>query len=75
MRNITWCPCLNTRLNLNIGINYVERGVVKYLWISTECRSLQFNKCLSKFSRIPFILYKYTVVLGVFVPIELNFFQ
>ena len=28
MRNISWCPCLNTRLNLNIGINYVERAVV-----------------------------------------------
>ena len=31
MRNISWCPCLNTRLNLNIGINYVERAVVYVL--------------------------------------------
>ena len=28
MRNISWCPCLNTRLNLHIGINCVERAVV-----------------------------------------------
>ena len=28
MRNICWCPCLNTRLNLNISINYAERAVV-----------------------------------------------
>ena len=28
MRNISWCPCLNTQLNPNIGINYVECAVV-----------------------------------------------
>ena len=31
MRNISWCPCLNTWLNLNIGVNYVDRAVVLVL--------------------------------------------
>ena len=28
MRNISWCPCLNTRLNLHISINCDKRAVV-----------------------------------------------
>ena len=28
MRNISWCPCLNTRLNLHISVNCAERAVV-----------------------------------------------
>ena len=28
MRNISWCPCLNTWLNLHISINCDKRAVV-----------------------------------------------
>ena len=42
MRNISWCPCLNTRLNLNIGINYVERAVVTCN-VMTLCPGVQLR--------------------------------
>ena len=28
MRNISWCPCLNTRLNFNLRINHAANFVV-----------------------------------------------
>ena len=31
MRNISWCPCLNTRLNLHISVNCAERAIVPVL--------------------------------------------
>ena len=46
MRNISWCPCLNTRLNPNPRINNADRAVVKCkeVWAFTkECHTYFYH--------------------------------
>ena len=46
MRNISWCPCLNTRLNPNPRINNADRAIVKCkeVWAFTkECHTYFYH--------------------------------
>ena len=49
MRNISWCPCLNTRLNPNIGINYVERAVVFFKFLIVYNTVIEYPKQVGYF--------------------------